>query len=175
MEVREARAQDIERMLDGFEAVAAEGRWIGAEAPIDRDCLTRRWRERMNRSDEALLVAAAGDTVVGSAGVRGRGPSELGMWVLQEWRRKGVGTALVAAGIEWARSAGSHKLTLQVWPHNEPAIKLYEKFGFEHEGYLRKQWRRRDGELWDAVTMGLVLDDSIRPPESDTPTCGGEG
>jgi hypothetical protein len=25
------------------------------------------------------------------------------------------------------------------------------------EGYLTKQWRRRNGELWGSVLMGLVL------------------
>src|SRR5438132_10638636 len=31
-------------------------------------------------------------------------------------------------------------------------------FGFEEEGLLRRQYRRRNGELWDALVMGLLLD-----------------
>lgn len=27
------------------------------------------------------------------------------------------------------------------------------------KGYLRKHWRRKSGELWDSVVMGLVLED----------------
>jgi hypothetical protein len=27
------------------------------------------------------------------------------------------------------------------------------------EGYRRRQYRRKDGALWDSVVMGLVLDD----------------
>ena len=38
--------------------------------------------------------------------------------------------ALVAAGIEWGREHGLHKLTLSVFPHNEAALALYRKFGF---------------------------------------------
>jgi RimJ/RimL family protein N-acetyltransferase len=45
-----------------------------------------------------------------------------------------------------------------VWPHNTGARALYNTFGFDEEGYLRKQWRRANGELWDSVIMGLVLE-----------------
>jgi RimJ/RimL family protein N-acetyltransferase len=47
-----------------------------------------------------------------------------------------------------------------VWPHNGAALRLYERTGFVVEGRLRRHWRRRNGELWDALLMGLVLDTS---------------
>ncbi|MEO8323944.1 MAG: hypothetical protein ABI571_07400, partial [Actinomycetota bacterium] len=28
------------------------------------------------------------------------------------------------------------------------------------KGYLRMHWRRKSGELWDSVVMGLVLEDT---------------
>jgi RimJ/RimL family protein N-acetyltransferase len=46
-----------------------------------------------------------------------------------------------------------------VWPHNAAAIALYRKVGFQVEGRRRRQYRRRNGELWDAILMGLVLDE----------------
>jgi RimJ/RimL family protein N-acetyltransferase len=51
-------------------------------------------------------------------------------------------------------------VALQVWPHNHAARALYRRFGFADEGLLRRHYRRRNGELWDAVVMGLVLDES---------------
>jgi len=30
-------------------------------------------------------------------------------------------------------------------------------FGFQREGLLRRHYRRRNGELWDTVVMGLPL------------------
>ena len=53
-----------------------------------------------------------------------------------------------------------HKVTLTVWPHNGRAIALYRKFGFEVEGRLVRHHRRRNGELWDVLSMGVVLDTS---------------
>ena len=79
------------------------------------------------------------------------------MAVAREWRGRGVGSALMAAGIEWARERGLHKLCLAVFPHNDAGIALYRKFGFVEEGRRVKQIRRQSGELWDTVEMGLLL------------------
>jgi len=79
------------------------------------------------------------------------------MAVARPWRGRGVGSALVAAAIEKARAEGLHKLSLEVFPHNDAAIALYRKFGFVEEGRRVKHYRRASGELWDSVVMGLLL------------------
>ena len=61
---------------------------------------------------------------------------------------------------EAARDLGAHKVALQVWPHNEAARRLYLRHGFVEEGLLRRHYPRRNGELWDAVIMGLILDET---------------
>jgi len=67
-----------------------------------------------------------------------------------------VGWALLEAAVGWARASGVSKLELHVFPWNEPAIKLYEKFGFEREGY-RKGHYLRAGEMVDAILMAYKL------------------
>ena len=86
------------------------------------------------------------------------GRADLGMQVAAAYRGLGVGTVLVTAIVDWARANRAHKLTLQVWPHNKDARSLYEHLGFSEEGRLRRHYRRKTGELWDAIVMGLVLD-----------------
>jgi RimJ/RimL family protein N-acetyltransferase len=76
------------------------------------------------------------------------------------WRGRGEGGALVDAAIQGARELGAHKLALQAWPHNDVALRLYLRHGFVQEGVLRRHYRRHNGELWDAVLMGLVLDET---------------
>jgi RimJ/RimL family protein N-acetyltransferase len=49
---------------------------------------------------------------------------------------------------------GVRKLELHVFPHNEPAIALYESLGFEREGYRKAHYRRDDG-FQDAILMAL--------------------
>ena len=165
--VRPATEADVDRMVELYAAVAEEGRWIGAEAPVDTVDVRRRWAERL-AGDHANLVADAGGLVVGQVGMdlAPYGVASLGMHVARDWRGRGVGTALVQAAISSARERGCHKVALQVWPHNQAALGLYRKLGFEEEGVLRRHYPRRNGELWDAVVMGLLLEPA--PPTGGT-------
>ena len=106
-----------------------------------------------------MFVAVATDAIVGSVhvDVSRHGFGELGMAVAGAWRSRGMGSALLAAAIDWAREQGLHKLSLSVFAHNAAAIALYRKFGFVEEGRRVKQYRRASGELWDAIEMGLLL------------------
>jgi RimJ/RimL family protein N-acetyltransferase len=158
--IRRAREQDLDAIVELLAAVAEEGRWIAVEAPVDRERRRRRLAEDLQRDDVGRFVADAGGELVGELGLllAPYGVADLGMLVAEGWRRRGVGSALLRAGIDWARQAGTHKVALQVWPHNRAAIALYQRFGFQHEGRLRRHYRRRSGELWDAIVMGLPLD-----------------
>ena len=152
-EVRLAREEDRLPLAVLFAAVAEERDGIATEPPVDVEAWASRW------TLDGTLVAEAGGEIVGSLHVeRSRfGFGDLGMAVAREWRGRGVGSALVAAAIDWARQQGMHKLSLSVFPHNAAAIALYRKFGFVEEGRRVKQYRRASGELWDAVDMGLLL------------------
>ncbi|HWW53801.1 MAG TPA: GNAT family N-acetyltransferase [Acidimicrobiales bacterium] len=159
--LRQAREDDFDRWVDLYESVASEGKWIGGEAPVDRDALREGFIGRlMQAPDRAVMFLAEADgEMIGNLGIENHGGlADLGMMVAHSWRGRGVGSALMDAALQWADQAGAHKLVLQVWPHNEAAIALYERCGFVEEGRLRRHYRRRSGELWDAITMGRVLD-----------------
>lgn len=161
--IRRATRDDLEGLLDLREAVAAEGVWIGAQVPLDRDGDRARHLDTIERQDDGtsgvFLVAELDGTMVGSLSMHARiGIAGLGMQVADGHRGQGIGAALVAEAIEWARGAGVHKVELECWPWNGRARALYERFGFVEEGYRRRQYRRKDGSLWDSVVMGLVLD-----------------
>jgi RimJ/RimL family protein N-acetyltransferase len=144
--------------LDLLEIVAAERIYIGTESPIDREDRRARFVHTLESTRYQSLVAIAAGRIVGHIGLENmRGLIDIGMLVAPEERGRGVGSALLQAGIDWARSQGAHKMTLQVWPHNQAARELYARFGFIEEGYLTRQWKRRNGEIWDAVVMGLLL------------------
>jgi RimJ/RimL family protein N-acetyltransferase len=163
--VRPAAPADVDQIVELFVAVVDEGRWLGSEAPVDRVAQRQRFLEHIEAAgDSASLVAVStdDDRVVGHVGVHVEPykVAGLGMMVDAAWRGRGVGGALVEAAIASARDLGAHKLALQAWPHNRGAIRLYLRHGFVEEGLLRRQYRRRNGELWDAVLMGLVLDET---------------
>jgi RimJ/RimL family protein N-acetyltransferase len=163
--VRPAVPDDLDRLVEILWSVAAEGRWLGTEIPFDRQARRSAFADGIDGDTSALLVAEVADadqgasSIVGSLNVRVAryGVADVGMLILDGWRGQGIGTALLDAGLDWARAAGAHKAALEVWPDNEAALALYRRAGFAEEGRKRRHYRRANGELWDAVLMGLAL------------------
>ena len=160
--VRRAGPDDVEAIVDLFVAVVDEGKWLGTQPPVDRDVQRARFLENQNSPEAASFVALVDNELVGHARVEltPYKVAGLGMMVDARWRGRGVGGALVRAAIDAAGDLGAHKVALQVWPHNHVARQLYLRHGFVEEGVLRRHYPRRNGELWDAVVMGLVLDET---------------
>jgi len=154
-EVRAARSQDAREMAELLSTVAEERDGIATEPPVDVDAYAQQFAVSSGR----CLVAVAGGALIGMIHVAESrfGVGDLAMLVERRWRGRGVGSALVAATIDRARNEGLHKLSLDVFPHNNAAIALYHKFGFVEEGRRVEHYRRANGELWDSIVMGLLL------------------
>jgi len=137
-----------------FAAVAEERDGIATEPPVDVEKLAANW------DLDGTFVAVFEGEIVGELRVESSwyGVGEIGMMVAAGWRGRGVGTALMVAAIDWARAQGLHKLALSVFPHNDAAMALYRKFGFVEEGRRASHMRRANGELWDLIDMGLLLE-----------------
>jgi GNAT superfamily N-acetyltransferase len=57
------------------------------------------------------------------------GTASLGVWVLPEYRRRGLGTGLSRAAIEFARDAGYTRLQGTIPADNEPALSFFSAIG----------------------------------------------
>jgi putative acetyltransferase len=83
---------------------------------------------------------------------------EFGMSVAREYRGQGIGTALLSAGLAWARQSPTvHRVQLEVYADNRPARHLYEKFGFTIEGRKRHAFYQH-GCYHDSLVMALLFD-----------------
>ena len=164
--VRPADPGDAEALTRLAEAVSAEPEaWL---ISVDGDWRSvgdeRRYLKALRRYPHAaVFVAEAEDgTLVGRLSLaRDAHPAsahvaDLGLMVAADARRQGVGRALLAAAVDWARSSGVRKIELHVFPWNEAGIKLYERFGFVQEGYRRNHYLRGD-EYVDAILMAYEL------------------
>lgn len=156
--LRDAIPEDAAGVEAVWAAVAAEGEWIGTELPLRPDWQDR-FRQGLTSATQAWMVTESGSEVIGAVFVQEeRGLAHLGMAIPSEHRGVGLGRLLLDSAVQWSRDRECHKVTLEVWPHNERAHRLYRSAGFEDEGYLKRHYRRKSGALWDAVAMGLVLD-----------------
>jgi len=162
-EVRHASESELDIIVEQTWQVAAEGRWIGTEVPFDRPARRERLASALANESAAVLVACISGAeepgVVGHiwVSIAPYGVADIGMLVVEPWRGKGLGKLLLGSAMQWAAATGAHKMALEVWPHNEAAIRLYRGAGFVEEGRKVKHYRRRNGELWDSVLMGRPL------------------
>lgn len=63
-------------------------------------------------------------------------------------RRKGVASALLAAGQDWAESRSHRRLIFEMQAKNLPAIRLAQKFGYEFCGYNDHYYINQDVALF---------------------------
>lgn len=164
--VREATAADAALVVAHLKELAAEP---GICIPLSPDEVLGVEQERarledFSRSDRAImLLAQAESQLVGELSLRAISPrravahvATLGMSVKAAWRRRGVGRELLEAALEWAPTAGMRRIELYVYARNAPAIALYERFGFAHEG--RRKGFIREGDTYiDDLIMARIL------------------
>jgi putative acetyltransferase len=123
------------------------------------------WRQRLEQQagNHYGLVACASDVIVGSLGlvVHERSPrrahaGEIGLAVHDQWQGRGIGSALLEAALQLAdRWLNLRRLELTAYVDNEPALRLYKRFGFEVEGLLRR-YAFRDGVFVDAYALARL-------------------
>jgi RimJ/RimL family protein N-acetyltransferase len=158
--VRRATPADAGALVELGRAVSSEPEaWLITEGDWRNVGDERRYLRAVRRSPHAAVFVAEdeGGIVARLSLARDSHPAsphvaDLGLMVAAGHRRRGIGRSLLEQAVEWAMESGVEKLELHVFPHNDPAIKLYEQFGFEREG-LRRNHFRRAGRLVDAVLM----------------------
>jgi ribosomal protein S18 acetylase RimI-like enzyme len=145
--LRRGRAQSVPD-VPGLRIVPARASYRHARA-LAEERARERWGTAVEQLVEAdildvddphtdTLLALSGDRAVATIGVLAVG--DLGrienVYVAREFRRRGVGRAMLSRALEvCARSIFRHVFIL-VDPANAPAVGLYRSFGFEAVGQL---------------------------------------
>jgi RimJ/RimL family protein N-acetyltransferase len=163
VEIRIAQPSDARAFLTAYSSVAAEKRYIQTERVTARvGDYRRRFRKAWDERG-AHLVAVDGDRVVGSLSIRRddhpatEHVATLGMFVVSTHRGRGLGTRLMTEAMRWAREQHVERIELTVYPHNDPALALYRRFGFVEEGRLIRHAKKSYGyedEILMAVWLG---------------------
>lgn len=143
-QIRRATSVDAERFL-----------------PIERRCFTDPWSaaafvEILASPLGIGLVAEGRGEVSGylvARAVAGEG-EVLNLAVAPEQRRRGLGAALLAAGVHALEAAGAREVFLEVREQNRAAQQLYQRQGFRPVG-MRARYYRNPVE--DAIVLRLAL------------------
>jgi ribosomal protein S18 acetylase RimI-like enzyme len=152
------------RHIAGFQAaldsVAREGNFLAIRAAPSA---TRTRRVVLDSLAEGAVhvVALQQQEVVGWCDIRPKSASTLrhsgvlGMGVVRAHRRRGLGARMLAMALEMAGEHGLRRVELIVRADNAAAIALYQRFGFEVEGTLRR-YMCIDDTCYDALLMARL-------------------
>ena len=127
------------------------------------------WVSENAKNNVAQFIALDADRVVGwcdiAPGQRigSQHVGNLGMGVVPEYRRRGIGKALLSAALSSAKEKGFERVELEVFASNSAALALYDQFGFLEEGIKRKTWKL-DERYDDLVIMGLIFETTTDLP-----------
>ncbi|MCA1838787.1 MAG: GNAT family N-acetyltransferase [Actinobacteria bacterium] len=158
--MRPATGKDAGGWIALLRTVSEEGRFLALENVGGKSrALVRHLRYESWTQDSASIVAIEQEKVVGQTTMfRQKGAwshiAELGMSVAASHRRIGVGSGLIDGAVDWAHDFDVEKIVLNVFPHNQAAIALYEKKGFIREG-LRKRHAKLSYGYEDLIEMSL--------------------
>jgi GNAT superfamily N-acetyltransferase len=156
MQIRKMTEEDLEGVLDVIarhdeqDAEAAEAYFAEFFEEGEEEWLDRHF---VALSEEGAIVGVGGAQEDDEEGDR--------IWWLgwfyvdPDWRRQGVGEALLGRSLDWARTQGGRKVYVDVsaLPLYDAARSFYTKHGFVEEGRLRDFYAV--GE--DCVLMGRPL------------------
>jgi RimJ/RimL family protein N-acetyltransferase len=165
--VREGRPEDAEQIIAYVNRISEEPSIAIGLSPGEFNLTVEQEQkfitDRAAEDNSLFLVAEAEHQIIGVLTLRGgarralRHEAVLGITVAREWRGRGVGNALMAHAVDWARRSGViARIELQVFTSNQTAIHLYKNHGFEIEGCRRKAVFR-DGVYHDDYLMALLL------------------
>lgn len=123
-------------------------------------------RDHLTKPGLLLIVGELDGRIIAAGGAwspefqRMTHHAELGLTVLRDFWRQGIGRKLMECIIEWGRLAGKRKIYLRVFADNDRALPMYESLGFAEEGRLRGDVLRADGTYGDTVVMAKFYRDN---------------
>ena len=151
--IRPAIADDFEDLVELDWSSAAHHVSIDPEfyQLPDREASAAFLRRRLADPNRQVLVAVVDGAVVGMVEVvlvddprpgsiiRPVRTADLGISVLDDWRRKGIGRALMAAAEASARQRGASRMVLDMSAANVDALQFYRSLGYVEHGRLLRR------------------------------------
>ncbi len=120
--------------------------------------LVAAWAENPDYATIFPLVAVVGDRIVGNSTLHmGKGytrhTAEIRIFLAKDFRRHGIGSAIIKAQLEIARKIGLHQVIAEVVESRPQVIHAFERLGFERQFAWRDLFMTPEGETLDMVVV----------------------
>ena len=113
-------------------------------------------KKELEYPNSYFIIAKNDNEIVGFAGLKViiDEADIMNIVVKKSFRHNGIGSILLKKLISYAMDNNLKTITLEVNEHNLSAIRLYDKFNFDHIGIRKKYY---NGES-DAIIMSKILE-----------------
>jgi len=164
--IRQAEVSDTENFLNCIKEYIPQSDYIPQfEQEINLNIKEKEEliKSFLEKGNSLLLIAEYENQIIGNIDLAGSSrkamehTAMIGMGMNKEWRNTGLGTALLAAIIDWAKANPIlETIWLQVYTENTLGLSLYKKMGFEENGII-KDFFKHDDKYFDNLTMTLKV------------------
>jgi ribosomal protein S18 acetylase RimI-like enzyme len=160
--IRQARQEDLSGLVGAIRQAIGGKTYVDAESVadvVDNEGVLLRHNELELR---VFFVACVHGEVVGWVHLKRpeldklSHTAELTLGVLEEYREHGIGSQLLARGLEWAQAEGCERIYNSIPSKNQDAIDFLESQGWETEA-VRQDHYKRNGEYHDEVMMAITM------------------
>lgn len=143
MRIRQALDDDAAKLVELIKQVERESAFMLFEADereITPEQQLKRIQSMREEGNSAIFVAEEGNQLIGylfaigGSARRNKHSVYIVIGILKKHTGKGIGKSLFMELQDWATKHEIHRLELTVMKHNENAISLYKKMGFQIEG-----------------------------------------
>lgn len=163
MKIRDAVETDLPAIIEIYNTTISSRMVTGDTEPVSVESRLA-WFHRHTSTSRPLWVLELDSAIAGWLSLQpfyGRpayhATAEVSVYASPTCRRRGVGQRLVEQAVRHSPALGLTTLLGFIFAHNQPSLRLFEKFGFERWGYL-PQVAELDGIERDLVIVGLRVD-----------------
>jgi len=128
---RQATQDDAEAVAAVINSVVREPNPVAFEGPVTAEQV-RTWLGRLG-GEGGIFLCEVGGKVAGFSALdfntQEPDTATLGVWLLPEYRRRGLGTALAGCALEFAREKGYKRIRGRLPENNEVALSFLSGIG----------------------------------------------
>jgi len=148
---------DLEPLVEMFSRVSEEDVRYLRDDIRDRRVIEK-WVEKLDYTHVFPLLAVVNGRIVGEGTLHfGKGPyrhiGEVRIFLIKEFRRRGLGTAMLKKLLEIARKAGLQQVIAEVLVEQNNVIKAFQKLGFKLKFVREDYFMTPDGVTHDVAVL----------------------